>query len=621
MEGRSQHKSQEQGLLELRGDQFSGLNLVESKLPKGDKETSVFDGLDTSLSGIAGLSGDRGELLPPKLAKLKELAGKAVSDYDALAPDRIVPVLAEGVKLANDIEWSTRDPRAKALLQQKESEFADALKTAAGIRLDALSTVETAVPGESLQVSAKVFFPAAGNISVKEISLKAPQKWQVEKTAEPTPTSQGFFRRETGNSEAFFRVTTPGDARVTQPYWLESDPNGALYRWQADGNENLPFQAPLLTAEAKIEIAGVEILIRQPVQYRYADDIRGEVRRDLNLVPSLTLKLDQKMLIVPRSDKAQTRRVVLTVENHAQKPEGAMVALNPHTSPEWPVTAADRNLVFSKKGEKRSVAFDVTIPGKTPPGTYNISAQAGLRDGIAGQEMRVLAYPHIQTHRYYTRAQIQVHVLELKAARVRVGYIMGSGDQVPEAIKQMGLAVDLLDDLTAADLSKYDVVVAGIRVSEVRPDFIAHNQKLLDYVKSGGTLIVQYQRPPYAQQGLTPYPAQMGPRVVDENAKITILQPEHPIFTFPNKITDADFSGWVQERNLYNFSTFDAKYTPLLEAHDTGEPENRGGLVIAEVGQGKYIYCSYSFFRQLPSGVGGAYRLFANMLSLPMAKK
>jgi hypothetical protein len=200
---------------------------------------------------------------------------------------------------------------------------------------------------------------------------------------------------------------------------------------------------------------------------------------------------------------------------------------------------------------------------------------------------------------------------------------MGSGDQVPEAIGQMGLDVKLLDekDIGSGDLSKYDVIVVGVRASEVRDDFVAHNRKILNYVENGGTLIVQYQRPVYAQQNLTPFPATMGARVVDENAKVAILQPEHPIFNFPNKITDADFTGWVQERNAYNFNTFDEKYTPLLEAHDTGEPENKGGLVIASIGKGRYVYCSYSFFRQLPSGVSGAYRLFANLLSLPKAKK
>jgi hypothetical protein len=198
---------------------------------------------------------------------------------------------------------------------------------------------------------------------------------------------------------------------------------------------------------------------------------------------------------------------------------------------------------------------------------------------------------------------------------------MGSGDNVPEAIRQMGLSVELLNenDLTIGDLSRFDVIVVGIRASQVRQDFVSNNQRLLDYVKNGGTLIVQYQRPDYVS--LLPFPAQIGTRVVDENAKVTILDANNPIFNFPNKITDEDFKNWVQERNLYSFTTFDARYKPLLEAHDANEAENRGGLVVAEIGKGKYIYTSYAFFRQLPAGISGAYRLFANLLSLPKSKQ
>jgi hypothetical protein len=161
------------------------------------------------------------------------------------------------------------------------------------------------------------------------------------------------------------------------------------------------------------------------------------------------------------------------------------------------------------------------------------------------------------------------------------------------------------------------VIVVGIRASQVRPDFVANHGRLLDYVRAGGTLLVQYQLPVY--QTLLPFPAQMTARVSEETAKVTILDPANPIFNFPNKITDEDFKDWVQERNLYAFATFDQNYKPLLEAHDTGEAENKGGLTVAEIGKGKYIYASYAFFRQLPAGVPGAYRLFANLLSQPKA--
>jgi hypothetical protein len=207
---------------------------------------------------------------------------------------------------------------------------------------------------------------------------------------------------------------------------------------------------------------------------------------------------------------------------------------------------------------------------------------------------------------------------------------MGTGDRVPEAIKHLGLNVTMLEekDLSTGDLSKFDTIVVGIRASQVRPDFIANNSRLLDFVKNGGTMIVQYQQQEYIREKLMPFPAEMSSvingtqrisnvRVVDENAPVRILVPNHPVFNFPNKIVATDWDNWVQERNLYGFSTFDPQYTALLESHDEGEPEGKGAMVYAKLGKGHYVYNSYSFFRQLPTGNPGAYRLFANLLSLP----
>lgn len=621
MEGRSQHKSQGEGRLELHGDQFSGLNLIESTGTKLEKETSVYDGLDTSITGMEKFAGNAGELLAPRLTKLQQVAESALKAYEPGFPDKTLPFLVEGYRLAVDIESTNRLPAVKAFARQKQTEFREAIQLAGGIKLDALSSTETVVPGESFQVSAKVYFPRDKNIVVKDITLKTPPRWEAAKAEEPKENAPGVFRREASNSSAFFSVKVSGDARLTQPYWLDDPREGDLFSWPLDDNQNLPFQPALVEAEVKMDIAGQEVIVTAPVQYRYADEARGEIRRELNVVPSLSISLDQKLLIVPQSDKPQTRRVVMSVENHSAKAVNGNASLNVHTSPEWRVISDNSLVALKKKGEKTSVAFDITIPARTPAGKYLISPQVGLGEALATSEMHTLEYPHIQTHRYYTRAAVEVTVLDLKVSPVKVGYIMGSGDQVPEAIRQMGLTVEMIDDLNKGDLSKYDVVVVGVRASEVRDDFIAHTPKLMDYMNKGGTLIVQYQRNVYAQMGSAPFPMTMGARVVDENAKVTILQPEHPVFNVPNKITDADFTGWVQERNAYNFNTFDEKYIPLLEAHDVGEPENKGGLVIADIGKGKYIYCSYSMFRQLPSGVGGAYRLFANMLSLPKVKK
>jgi hypothetical protein len=229
-----------------------------------------------------------------------------------------------------------------------------------------------------------------------------------------------------------------------------------------------------------------------------------------------------------------------------------------------------------------------------------------------------LSYPHIQTHRLYAPAEAQVRVFDVKVAPVTVGYIMGSGDQVPDALRRLGLAVTELTDeaLGAADLSGFNTIVVGIRASEARPAFAANNGRLLDFVKNGGTLVVQYQQPDFAARGLAPFPVQMASRVTDETAPVKILAPTHPAFTTPNAITANDFADWVQERDLYAFTTFDPQFTPLLESADPGEAPQTGGEVYARLGKGHYVYTAYAWFRQLPAGVPGAYRQFANLVSL-----
>jgi len=379
-----------------------------------------------------------------------------------------------------------------------------------------------------------------------------------------------------------------------------------------------PFQKPLVNCLVTVEVGGTLITFNQPVQYRFADDIRGEVRRDLNVVPKLSLSLDQDLLVVANSDRAQTRKIVLNVKNNSSAAVSGTADLKLPDG--WKIKQNFGIVQLGKKGESKSFEFDIIIPAKFKIGDFELSAQVTGNGETFTQTMHEIAYPHIQTHRFYTDAKTKVNVLDLKVAPVKVGYVAGSGDNVHEAIRQMGLNVEMLDEkqLNNGNLARFDSIVVGIRASEVREDFIANHQRLIDYVKNGGNLIVQYQRPIY--ENLLPFPAKLGARVVDENAKVTILDATNPIFNFPNKITDADFTGWVQERNLYAFSTFDANYKPLLEAHDAGEAENKGGLIIAEIGKGKYIYTSYAFFRQLPAGVSGVYRLFANLLSLPKAK-
>jgi LmbE family N-acetylglucosaminyl deacetylase len=642
MEGRSQHKSQEMGLLELRGKQNSGLRLLESTTAKSERETSVFDGIDTSLTGIPKLVDLSDDFLNGELKDAQNAAAKALQNFDALNPSKTIAPLAEGLKAMREArreiaEKSKQPPTASLadadfLLAQKEAEFSKALQIAAGIVVDALSDSETIVAGDKTGVSVRVFAPESTVAKVINVSLKTPQGWNALATSPPDVPTIGFRpRNENAFFASFFDVSAPPNAKPSEPYWLDKPRRNFNFDWSGDAAKNLPFQSPLITAEVKIEVGGQEFSIRKPVQYRYADDIRGEIRRDLNVVPKVAVGLESNLLIVPASIKVQKRLLLMTVTSNSPTAVSGTARFNMPAG--WMLSPNSAEFSLAKKDEKITLSFNVTIPPNVKTGDYKLTANAVVAGQTYDQQMQEIAYPHIQTHRIFSQADVTAQVLDLKIAPVRVGYIMGSGDKVPEAIRRMGLAVTMLEekDLSTGDLSKFDTIVVGVRAAQVRPDFVANNSRLLDFVKNGGTLIVQYQQQEYVNQKLPPFPAKMdmvingtqrisNVRVVDENAPVKILQPNNPVFNFPNKITDADFANWVQERNLYNFSEFDAKYTPLLESHDEGEPESNGGMVYAEIGKGKYVYSSYSWFRQLPRGVPGAYRIFANMLSLPKSK-
>ncbi len=618
MEARSQHKSQEQGVLELKGEMFSGLNLVDG-VPGTN---GLFDGIDVSVTAIASQSANSQQQFRTHLSQVSEIARRAYTEFDPREPTKILPLLSAGYKAAYDAEWSTRLPNSKALMRYKQAEFATAIKNAAGLQIDALADRETAVPGEEFTANVRVFFPANEMIRVEKVEIRSPTGWTVTEAETPAPRQQGFFRAENPNTAKTYKIIATSNARPTEPYWLTEPRDGEIFRWLQSEHVTRSFEPPVLSAEVLIKIGETEIKFEQPVEYRFADDVRGELRRPLSLVPGVTLELDRSLLMVPVSNADQTRRLTMIVTNHTRGAVAGNVSLNINAEKEWDYKASTKTFELQRPGERTTVVFDVTIPAETKAGDYQINASAMVGEGLANSTMRTIAYPHIQTHRYYQRASADVKILPLETAQVKIGYIMGSGDRTPEALTQMGLVPEFLSDADVAnsDLTRFDTIVVGIRAYQVRPALVANNKRLMDFMNAGGTLVVQYQLSAYAQQNLTPYPAQQGPRTVDENAVVNIVQPDHPLMNFPNKIGPSDFEGWVQERNLYNFATMDAKYTGLLETHDAGEAENRGGLVVADVGKGKYVYCSYSLFRQLPAGVPGAYRLLANMVSLPKAK-
>jgi hypothetical protein len=406
---------------------------------------------------------------------------------------------------------------------------------------------------------------------------------------------------------------------------LKQPRTGDVYKWSDNDPKALPFDPPQLTASVTLTIGGIDVTVTRPLQFRYADDVRGELRRDVNVVPRIAVGVDTSLLVVPLGTTPNRQKLVVRAISFSSQAVTGMLRLRLPQG--WTSTPAEAPFTLKADGDKTSTPFVVTAPARRTAGHFEIAAAATVGAATFSRDVQVIAYPHIQTHRLYWPATATAHVVDLKVAPVKVGYIMGSGDQVADAIRRMGVDVTMLDGDTLAtgDLSTFDTIVVGIRASETNPDFVANNGRLLDYMQRGGTMIVQYQQQEYANRMLPPYPAtpptNANPRVTVEDAPVRILVPAHPVFNFPNRITDADFNGWVQERNSYAFTTFDSRYVPLLECADPGEPPVRGAEVYAEVGRGRYVYTSYSWFRQLPAGVPGAYRQFANLISLSKAPR
>jgi LmbE family N-acetylglucosaminyl deacetylase len=654
-DGRSRHRSQDFGMIQSKGSQMRGFPRLSSAVEAPEKEISLFTGIDVTITGISKFAGKDGERLLPALTNIQGWAEKAQADFRIAQPELIAPHLAAGLREVRALRGtlSSLDAISKAnvdsLLARKEQEFNDALAKAHGVVVDALSNTEIVTHGEAVDVAAHVYWSQTGSISparaaasttalaninsplIVEAKLVAPASLRVESLpaqAEQPSSGQAFLRgRETPNFVARFRATVTDDAAPTQPYWLAKARTKDQFDWDDSMPRNLPFGPPVAMVRVELNLNGERVAINQPVEYRFADKTFGEIRRELKVAPAITLTVNPSLLVIPSGSQNRTREITVELTHNARKATNGAVKL---VAPQgWKVENDSRPLAFTKHGERTARTFKVTPPAGAN-GAFDLQAISETRGSETdGRQFTtgysVISYPHIETHFIYRPAKTKVEVFDARvAANLKVGYVMGSGDDGPQALEQLGVNVKVISpsELASGDLSVYDTIVLGIRVYEVNEDVIANNKRLLEYVSNGGTLVVQYNKNEYAQGNFAPYTIKMnrGDRITDETAPITILQPEHPLFNFPNKITAEDWKGWVQERGLYFVNDFDSRYTPLLAAPDeTGKVLN-GGELIAPYGKGTYIFTAYAWFRQFPAGVPGAYRMFANLVSYSKKK-
>ena len=621
MASRSRHRSQDMGRPESAGPRWGYLRRV---LPEGaaSSSASMWEGVDTTLHFPIPDPVPRGYTALELQAKEYDRGVGWLRAARLLAPDSLVPALAHIVRTLETPAEDGRVPadrladhRAKRADELRDAR--EALALAGGLVLDAVAGDARLVPGQDFELEVSLWNGGGRAVTVDSLAPALPAGWtavRVDSAASSEVAAGGILVRR-------YRVRVPADARPTEPYFLRAPREGDLYRWTGDWSvDGRPFEPAPVRAAARVRIADVALPLETEATFRDVDLRQGELRRPILVVPAVSVRLSPGTTILPTSGTARPLRWRVRLEN--EQPGGIGGTLRVQAPAGWRAEPAALPLRLGA-GEVREVELALHPAAGVAAGDYPVSVAFVADDGRRFERgAQVVDYPHVRARPLYHAASASVRAFDVRVpAGLKVAYIEGAGEEGPAVLEQLGITPTLLDAqaLASADLSQYDVIVAGSRAYEVRQDLAAHNARLLEYVRRGGTMIVQYNKYELVEGKFTPYPLTMARphgRVTDEAAPVRVLDPAHPVLAAPNRITDADFAGWVQERGLYFAETWDPAYTPLLETGDPGAQPLRGGLLVAKHGEGTYVYTGLAFFRQLPEGVPGAWRLFANLLAL-----
>jgi hypothetical protein len=580
---RSMHKTQGVGAPERRGSAVSSLSVVGGEQGTGD----IFTGIDTTWNRLPG-----GAAVAPILRQ-------AADTFLPEQPEKTIPLLLKARPLISAI----KDPWAVLKLQELDQ----AIALCAGLYLDASTDRYTVVPGESLQVNFEATNRSRFPLALKGVRLEGVTGAPSEEFRPVTLSYNQPDRRS-------LRVAIPQDQPYSQPYWLRKPNNGFVYvveDQQLVGQAETP---PVLRAHIRIQAGSEEIDYVRPVVRRYVDRVEGETTRPLVVAPPVAVAVSDPVLIFPDAKPKQVE--VLLRSNVA----GAAGDLRLEAPQGWRIQPASAAFRLAGANEETPVSFTVSPPGGAATGELRAVASMNGREISSG--MRVFGYDGIPPQTVFPPSTSRLVRADVRILARRIGYVMGAGDEVPRSLEQLGCQVTMLDadDLARGDLGRFDAIVTGVRAYNVRADLVANQQRLMDYVQQGGTLVVQYNtadaRSPLGSMSPGPYPLQIGnARVTVEEAPVTFPNPNHPLLSTPNRITEEDFRGWVQERGLNFPSQWDPRYETLFESHDPGEGPLPGGNLYTHYGKGAYIYTAYDWFRELPAGVPGAFRIFANFLS------
>jgi hypothetical protein len=614
-------------------------SVVPKTLDKDGHEKNFFDGIDTSVAEMTPreMAGQRQELAG--IAKLIAQGSEAAKGNDPSASSVLLMKIVTGLNQlsAKVHEWRWRGTGGSDFLTriaEKRQQAESALNLALGVSLtaDVASGAErnvpllkeadaqtTVSPGQEFMVAATFHNGSKQALVIDHIKLEVPEGWN---------TISGKTKPETVKAgedlHADFRLRVPKNAAYTRPYWHRDDPDReAVNQIDNERYATLPFPPPALRARVEYTLSEASGLktrngITAVVVTPFVDDAGKTEARPLAIVPAFSVMLEPGTQVISTRNGSTSTVAVGVTSNLTREVTGVLRLELPSG---WRSEPEQFAVELNKRGEKKDFQFKILTTGLQEGGA---TVRAVLEsDGEKYAEgYTLVTREDLGSFYYYQPARQRVSIVDVQTPRdLKVGYVMGAGDDIPAVLRQVGMDVTLIpsEKIANEDLSKYGTIVLGIRAYDTQKDLATNNKMLLDFVSAGGTLVVQYNAATadFNAGKFTPYPANLSrARVSVEEAPVEILAPEDSVFHYPNTITAHDFDGWVQERGLYFMDKWDEHYTLLLSSHDPGEDPQKGGLLRARYGKGTYIYTGYAFFRQLPAGVPGAVRLYVNLLSV-----
>lgn len=594
-ESRSQHKSQGFGVSANRGARIDYLLLKGGEPVQKDP----LDAIDLSWKRVADGPTLRSNAVQSQVSQI-------ISSFRADQPAASVPALVQLYGAISQLDT------ANIYVKAKRQDVQALIQQCLGLWFETNPANYAATPGETIKLTTNIVSRTDASITLINVRYSTGTDSTLNIPLKPNdvvilPGS----------------VTIPNDQKISQPYWLEKPIVKGLFQVDNQQLIGLPENPPALSATYTFTINQQRFTFTRPVVYKSTDPVEGEIYRPFIIQPAITANLTERVYAF-RDNAPKTGEVVLKAGR--ANVSGTLTVDAPKG---WKIEPASVAFSIASKGDEQRATFTITPTPQAQDGKLQavMTIRTPDRDGITFTTgLRQIAYKHIPTQTLFPPAEAKVEKIDVNVTAKNIGYIVGAGDEVPQALQQMGCHVTLLGAAQLnTDLAVYDAIVMGVRAYNTNDYLAIYQPKLMDYVKNGGTLIVQYVTPGgsgFIQNGLKvsqfgPYPFKVvNERVTDEDAPMTFINPQHRLLNYPNKITEADFSGWIQERGIYFAQDWDKAYEPIFSAHDPNEAPKQGSLIYARYGKGHFMYTGLVFFRELPAGVPGAYRLFANLISV-----